>query len=70
MDDDRAEIEQYPALFFVALQADFAHLQLAQLVLDVLGDSLHLAAGLAATNHEIIGDDEDAADVDDGYVGR
>ncbi|MDP2210265.1 MAG: hypothetical protein Q8J63_00835 [Candidatus Aquicultor sp.] len=25
---------------------------------------------MAAANHEIIGDDEDAADIDDGYVGR
>jgi hypothetical protein len=29
-----------------------------------------LAAGLATADHEIIGDDEDAAHVDDGYVGR
>lgn len=70
MDDYRSEIQQNPALLLVALQADFAHFELTQPVFDVLGDRQHLTAGLAAANNEVIGDYEDAAHVDYGYVGR
>src|SRR6266496_805607 len=65
VDDEVDEVQQYPTACLVALRSNRSDPLALQLAGDLVGDGVDLAVGTARGDHEVVGDRDELADVED-----